>query len=115
MYVSKLERSPYSAVLTLLEGNGRLMRAFELRLVDPKRAHIKTGRVLEAVPREATPAYEKLLLYVDDDTGRVDRILILDAQGNSNRFELEGAVINGKIPSREFRFSPPAGTKVIKP
>lgn len=115
MYESKLEKSPYSAVLTFLEGKGRLMRDFELRLLDPKRQRVDAGWIIEATPRQATPAYAKVLLYVDEESGRVDRVLILDAQGNSNRFILEQPEVNRKLPAGEFRFSPPRGTKIVKP
>ncbi len=115
MYESKLEQSPYSAVFTFLEGKGRLMRDFDLRLIDPQRKRSADGWIVEATPREATPAYAKVVLYVDDETGRVDRILVLDAQGNSNRFVLDGAEVNGKLPAGEFRFTPPRGTKIVKP
>jgi outer membrane lipoprotein carrier protein len=73
------------------------------------------GYVLEGTPKEATPAYQKMLLYVDAPTNQVRRVLILDAQGNRNRFDFETPVVNVPVPKSEFEFTPPPGTKVIKP
>lgn len=46
------------------------------------------------------------------DPGVVRRILILDAQGNRNRFDFEDASQPPSIPSAEFQLSPPPGTDV---
>jgi len=114
MYESELKRSPYKVVLAFLRGGGKLKRDFRLRLLDPGKPHPKAGHILEAIPRQASPSYEKVLLFVDARTGQVHRVLILDAQGNSNRFELTKAKLNPAIPKREFLFSPPRGTKIVK-
>jgi outer membrane lipoprotein carrier protein len=112
MYESKLKRSPYVAVLAFLKGKGKLRKAFRLRLIASTKKI--PGHVLEAVPKQATPAYDKVLFYVEDN-GSVRRVLILDAQGNSNRFELTKVKLNPAIKKREFQFSPPRGTVVVKP
>jgi outer membrane lipoprotein carrier protein len=73
------------------------------------------GYVLEGVPKTPTPAYQKMLLFVDGGTYQVRRVLLLDAQGNRNRFDFELPSINDKIAANEFLFKPPSGTQVIKP
>ena len=115
MYRSKVKRSQYPAALAFLFGDGKLSRDFTLRLLDAKRMRVKKGWVLEAIPKDATPAYRKLLLYVDGASHQVRRVLVLDAQGNRNRFDFSAAVLNKKIAKKEFRFKPPKGTKVVNP
>ncbi len=56
-----------------------------------------------------------MLLYVDAQTYQVRRALILDAQGNRNRFDFDTPVVNEPVAKGEFDFIPPPGTKVIKP
>ncbi len=58
------------------------------------------GYVLEGVPKEPTPAYQKMLLYVDGETYQVRRVLLLDAQGNRNRFDFSTPSINDKVGDR---------------
>jgi len=71
--------------------------------------------VLERTPKEATPAYQKVLLYVDAATAQVRQMLIIDAQGNRNRFDFENPLVNTPVPQGEFTFTPPAGTQIVKP
>ena len=73
------------------------------------------GLFTEGVPRTPTPAYQKLLLYVDAKTHQVRRVLLLDAQGNRNRFDFVSPSVNQPAPKGEFDFKPPRGTQVIKP
>jgi outer membrane lipoprotein carrier protein len=115
MYETKVGKSQYPAALAFLEGSGKLTRDFELRKLDAAKMNMKNGFVLEAIPKEATPAYKKLILYVDGATSQVRRVLVLDEQGNKNRFDFERPVINQPVADSEFQFVPPPGTNVVRP
>jgi outer membrane lipoprotein carrier protein len=96
-------------------GKGQLTKDFSLRLLDPAQMKFEGGYVLEGTPKEATPAYQKMLLYVDGQTNQVRRVLILDAQGNRNRFDFSSPVVNQPVGKAEFDFTPPPGTRVVRP
>lgn len=115
MFESSVKSSQYPAALSFLMGKGQLTKDFTLRLLDSSQMKFEGGYVLEGTPKEATPAYQKILLYVDAETNQVRRALVLDAQGNRNRFDFDAAVVNQPAPKDEFSFTPPAGTKTIKP
>jgi outer membrane lipoprotein carrier protein len=115
MYETPVKGSQYPAALSFLVGQGKLQKDFTLRLLDPAAMKFEGGYVLEGTPKEATPAYQKILLYVDAQTSQVRRVLILDAQGNKNRFDFSAPVVNQPVPKGEFEFTPPPGTRVIKP
>ena len=115
MFETPVKNSQYPAALSFLMGQGKLTKDFTLRLLDPAQMKFEGGYVLEGTPKEATPAYQKLLLYVDAQTSQVRRALILDAQGNRNRFDFSAPVVNQPVAKGEFDFTPPPGTKVIKP
>ncbi|APR75786.1 Outer membrane lipoprotein carrier protein LolA [Minicystis rosea] len=115
MYELAVAKSQYPAALAFLMGKGQLQRDFTLRLLDPAQMKFEGGYVLEGTPKEATPAYQKMLVYVDAQTNQVRRVLILDAQGNRNRFDFDAPAVNEPVPKGEFDFVPPPGTKVIKP
>jgi outer membrane lipoprotein carrier protein len=115
MYEMSVAKSQYPAALAFLMGKGSLTRDFTMRLLDPAAMKFEGGYVLEGTPKDATPAYQKMLLYVDAQTFQVRRALILDAQGNRNRFDFDTPVVNQPVDSNEFTFIPPPGTKVIKP
>src|SRR5262249_47595493 len=87
MYEQRVDQSYYPEVLSFLMGQGELLKTFPFRLLDASTMKFEGGYVLEGTPKDATPAYQKVLLYVDGPTAQVRRVLILDAQGNRNRFD----------------------------
>ncbi len=115
MYESRVEKSQYPAALAFLMGQGKLAKDFDLKLLDAATMKFEGGYVLECTPRAASPAYQKMLLYVDGATSQVRRVLILDAQGNRNRFDFLTPVVNKPVAPGEFDFTPPKGTKIVKP
>lgn len=115
MYEQPMEKSQYPAALSFLLGDGSLKKSFKLRKLDAKKMKFENGYVLEAVPVEPTPAYQKMILYVDGKTSQVRRVLLLDAQGNQNRFTFARPVVNKPAAKDEFVFKAPPGTQVVKP
>jgi len=115
MYETPVNKSQYPAALSFLMGEGKLAKDFTLRLLDPSTAKFEGGHVLEGTPKEATPAYQKMLLYIDGPTSQVRRVLIVDAQGNRNRVDFTSPVVNQPLDPSTCTFVPPKGTKIIKP
>jgi outer membrane lipoprotein carrier protein len=115
MFVQPVDKSQYPAALSFLMGQGQLTSSFDLRLLDPATVKFSGGWVLEGTPKQPTPAYQKVLLYVDSATSQVRRVLILDAQGNRNRFDFDNPLVNTPVPPDSFTFTPPAGTQIVKP
>lgn len=115
MYEQPMDQSQYPAALAFLVGEGDIRTSFKLQVLDSEKAKFEGGYVLVGEPRQPTPAYQKMLLFVDSKTDQVRRVMLIDAQGNRNRFDFANPVVNKKPPADEFKFSPPKGTKVIKP
>jgi outer membrane lipoprotein carrier protein len=114
MFEQLVETSQYPAVLSFLLRQASLEQWFELTELDPKRFLFRGGWVLQARPREASPAYRKMLLYIDSATYEVRRVLLLDEQGNRNRFDFSRARLNHPIQAREFVLVPSSGVAVIR-
>jgi outer membrane lipoprotein carrier protein len=115
MFVQPVNKSQYPAALSFLMGQGQLTSEFDLRLLDPATVKFSGGWVLEGTPKAPTPAYQKVLLYVDSATAQVRRVLIVDAQGNRNRFDFDNPLVNTPVPPGSFTFTPPAGTQIVNP
>jgi len=113
LFSGEFEGAPVVNGVTLIAKTAEM--AIKLRKLDSKQMQFEGGYVLEGTPKEATPAYQKILLYVDGGTYQVRRVLLLDAQGNRNRFDFVTPAVNEKIPAGEFNFKPPPGTQTIKP
>lgn len=114
MYEQPLEKSQYPAALSFLIGGASLRQTFKLTKAD-KSVPFEGGYVLIGDPKEATPAYQKVVLYVDGATYQVRRVILMDAQRNKNRFDFLAPEVNLKPPAGEFTFAPPAGTQIIRP
>ncbi len=115
MYEQSIDKSQYPAALSFLLGGAKLKKEFRLKKLDAKALGYEGGYVLLAVPKKPTPAYQKLLLYVDAGTYQVRRVLMIDAQRNRNRFDFLTPIVNKPVSPNEFVFTPPNGTRVIRP
>jgi outer membrane lipoprotein carrier protein len=115
LYQQNVAKSPYPAALSFLLGEGKLKESFVLKKLNAQTVGFKGGYVLLAIPREPTPAYQRMLLYVDGQTFQVRRVLLIDAQKNKNLFDFSEPIVNVPIPATEFNFAPPAGTQIITP
>jgi outer membrane lipoprotein carrier protein len=117
MFVQSVEKTEYPGAFAFLMGKG-MAPSFNFGFNE--KAKFEGGPVLLGKPKEATPHYDSILFYVDKvllakkDPGVIRRILIVDAQGNRNRFDLEGATQPDKIDPAEFTFTPPPGTNITQ-
>jgi outer membrane lipoprotein carrier protein len=115
MYEQPVDKSQYPAALSFLTGQGNLNDSFEFKLVPGEQMSFPGGYVLVGEPKQATPAYSKVLFYVDSATSQVRRVMIIDGQGNRNRFDFVNPKINAAVTPGAFQFTPPPGTTVIHP
>lgn len=104
-------RSEYPGAMGFLTGDG-IRKHFTFTF--HKTATFPGGKVLIGTPKQANPGYQTVLFYIDDKTAHVRRVVIMDAQGNRNRFDFE-ALTEAPIDASEFVWTPPPGaTKVRK-
>lgn len=115
MFEQNVDKSQYPAALSFLVGGGKLGDVFNFELYEGAAMNFPGGQVLVGTPKTPSPAYQKVLFYVDSQTSQVRRVLIVDGQGNRNRFDFENPKVNEAVTDDRFKFTPPAGTQVIKP
>jgi outer membrane lipoprotein carrier protein len=115
MYQQKVDKTQYPAALTFLLGNGSIKQEFILSKLDSAQLQFPGGYVLMGTPKSPTPAYQKILFYVDAGTFQVRRVLLIDAQKNRNRFDFVEPRVNEQVANGVFSFAPPPGTNVVKP
>ncbi len=115
MYLQKVNKTQYPAALAFLMGKGSLKQSFALSKLDSAKLQFPGGHVLLGTPKDPTPAYQKILFYIDAKTFQVRRVLLIDAQKNRNRFDFVQARVNEKVPPKLFKFTPPPGTNTIRP
>ncbi|HEY1698071.1 MAG TPA: outer membrane lipoprotein carrier protein LolA [Polyangiaceae bacterium] len=115
MYEQPVDKSQYPAALSFLTGTGKLSDSFTFEVKTGEEMKFPGGLVLLGTPKAATPAYSKVLFYVDSGTSQVRRVMIIDGQGNRNRFDFDAPKVNVPTPADMFQFTPPPGTSIIHP
>ncbi len=117
----KLDQDQLPSAFSFLTGQGDLEKDFEVRLLDHDNASFEDGHVLQLIPRKPTPNYEQLVFYVrtlstdGKRAGIVQRVLIIDAAGNRNRFDFSKFKFNRDVPDKRFDYRPPKGTERVTP
>lgn len=117
LFEKDVRNTEYPGAFAFILGKGlRQSFTFEFH----KTTKWEGGPVLVGTPRVPNPGYKKVLFYIDEallkkgDLGAVRRVLVLDAQGNQNRFDFVHAEEPKSIPDDKFEFTPPKGTQIIK-
>jgi outer membrane lipoprotein carrier protein len=114
-----LKSSQLPAALAFLMGKGRITDEFEVEFAkEPKDGKSKLpGRPedfrLSLSPKQPQSAYKSILFVVDPKEHLVRESVLVDAQGNTNHFVFDGFEVNGKIPDALFKWTPPAGVRVV--
>jgi outer membrane lipoprotein carrier protein len=115
MYEQHVDKSQYPVALAFLTGSGKLSDSFDFQLFPGDSMNFPGGQVLVGTPKNPTPDASKVLFYVDTGTSQVRRVMIIDGQGNRNRFDFENPRVNEPVTDTQFQFAPPAGTSIIHP
>ena len=104
MYEQAVEQaSQYPAALSFLTGQGKLADASTSSSSPARDEASPAGTSSSGTPKQATPAYSKVLFYVDRGTSQVRRVMIIDGQGNRNRFDFTAPRINDTVPDESVQ------------
>lgn len=115
LFEQTIDKSQYPAALSFLTGTGKLSDAFTFVMYPGASMNFPGGDVLVGTPKKEAAAYTKVLFYIDSATNQVRRALIIDAQGNRNRFDFVDPKVNVPVDDNTFKMVPPPGTTTIKP
>ena len=112
-FKQKLESSQLPAALSFLTGKGKLATEFDIVFAS-KSSYGGPGDYLLSLSPKAPQAQIKALLFVvDPRTFDVRESVITDGQGNVNDLVFADIRVNTRVPDALFKFTPPAGTRVI--
>lgn len=108
-----LKTSQLPAALAFLTGKGRLASEFDITFAKDVRLGSPGDYVLALSPKQPQSTVKAILFVVDPVTFQVRESMITDGQGNTNDLLFTDIRINTKIGDGTFRWTPPAGTRVI--
>ena len=112
-FKQELKSSQLPAALAFLTGKGKLADEFEIALAAPTGVGTARDYVLSLHPRQPQPQVKEITFVVDPDTFLVRESLLVDGQGNTNDMLFTDIKVNSGLPDSTFRWSPPAGVRVI--
>lgn len=108
-------KSAMPSVLSFLSGQGNLANDYDFQIFDGAQMNFPGGYVLVGTPKVANPSVVKVLFYVDKATSQIRRGMVIDGQGNRNRFDFTNPQVNTAANPAQFTFTPPAGASVVSP
>ena len=112
-FKQELKSSQLPAALAFLTGKGKLAAEFDITALEQSPYGAPGDYRLSLSPKVAEPQVKNIVFIVDPRTFDVRESVITDGQGNLNDLTFADIKTNTKIPESEFRFSPPAGVRVI--
>jgi len=86
---------------------------FAVSYVRPDTVGARPADVLALVPRQASVPYQRALIWVDRADSLVRRVEIMEGSGSVRRLTFDHLRVNTPIPASAFRFTPPAGVRVV--
>jgi outer membrane lipoprotein carrier protein len=86
---------------------------FSVAYVRAGQAGGRDADVLALTPLDRGAAYTRVLVWVDRQDSLVRRLEITEASGAIRRFSFDRLRVNVAIPASAFRFTPPAGARVV--
>ena len=105
-----LKSSQLPAALSFLTGKGKLATEFDITFVGNKPG---ADYVLALSPKTPQAQVKTIQFVVDPRTFDVRESVITDGQGNVNDLTFADIRVNTRVPDALFKFTPPAGTRVI--
>jgi outer membrane lipoprotein carrier protein len=107
-----LKSSQLPAALAFLMGKGKLVDEFEVMFA--KDEHGRPGDIhLALAPKQPQSSYKSILFIVDPKEHLVRESILVDSQGNTNHFVFDDLEVNGKVADALFKWTPPAGVRVV--
>ncbi len=101
--------------LAFISGEGKILDEYRVKLLNSAKFNFPEGYVLSLVPKDEQSPYDHVELYVNKNSFRVMRSVIVDRDNNRNRLDFNNPSTGNNIPAQEFAFTPPKGVPVIDP
>ena len=112
-FKQKLKSSQLPAALAFLTGKGKLATEFDIAFAGKSPYGSPGDYVLSLSPKTPQAQVKTILFVVDPRTFDVRESVITDGQGNVNDLVFADIRVNTRVPDALFKFTPPAGTRVI--
>jgi outer membrane lipoprotein carrier protein len=108
-----LKQSQLPAALSFLLGKGKLTDEFEISPAGDVPYGSASDYRLSLKPKQPQATYKSITFVVDAKSFYVTESVLVNAQGDVNDISFSELKVNSRIADAVFKWSPPAGTRVI--
>jgi len=109
-----LKSSALPTAISFLWGRGNILADFHVKVLGVSKYERPGTSVLKLLPKVANSNFKHVLFVVNAKTGMVQESVLFDHLGNRNHYVFTNPKPNTRIAKSRFRFTPPAGVRVIK-
>ena len=99
--------------MALDDAQGKLTSEFDVRFAGQTPYGTARDYVLALEPKQPQAQVKTIVFVVAPDTFDVRESVLTDGQGNVNDLVFSDIRVNTRIPDGTFRWTPPAGVRVI--
>jgi outer membrane lipoprotein carrier protein len=100
--------------LAFLTGEGKITNSYNVKKAKAAKYGFSVGYVLILTPKEANSPFKHVELYVEKNTFKVIRSVVVDHEGNRNRMDFKNTKTGINFKPELFQFTPPPGVKVTQ-
>jgi outer membrane lipoprotein carrier protein len=108
-----LKNSQLPAALAFLMGKGKIADEFDVTFAKDAKQGRPGDYRLALTPKQPQSSYKSILFVVDPVSFLVRETVLVDPQGNTNHFIFDDMQVNDKVPDALFKWTPPAGVRVV--
>jgi outer membrane lipoprotein carrier protein len=109
-----VKTSAVPSAVSFLWGKGNITNEFYVKIVAGSKYAKPGSKVLWLKPKIPNSNYEHLLFVINSKTAVVMESVVYDHLSNKNHYFFMNPQANTGVPNSQFRFTPPAGVRVIK-
>ena len=113
-YRQDLKGSQLPAAVSFLMGKGKLSDEFEISVAKELPYGDPQDHRLALKPKKPQSTYKAIYLVVDPKTFLVRQSVLVNTQGDVNAITFSEVVINSKLADSNFKWTAPAGIRVIE-
>jgi outer membrane lipoprotein carrier protein len=113
-YRQDLKESQLPAAVSFLMGKGKLSDEFDISLAKELPYGDPQDHRLALKPKQPQSTYKAIYLVVDPKTFLVRQSVLVNTQGDVNAITFSEVKINSKLADSNFKWTAPAGIRVIE-
>jgi outer membrane lipoprotein carrier protein len=100
--------------LAFLTGEGRILDEYRAQTLSKDKYNFPIGFVIGLWPKQKNSPFKRVEIYIEPQTYRVVRSVVVDQEDNRNRLDFAAPSLNKNLSDAVFSFTPPPDVPVLQ-